>query len=180
MSEGPSLIGDRPESNAKRSGRIRFVHADEVVYTRVRDLLQNRSDGAEMSAKVPQAEQLGQETAYHFPGSDRELQLFEIRCAPDTQFHPHAHYEDEILYVVEGEIRFGRRRYPAGSAVYVPSGTLYSFQSGPDGLRVLNFRPRSDDSYITSSELMKLRNAARASDAELGESAGLRGDQGEL
>jgi mannose-6-phosphate isomerase-like protein (cupin superfamily) len=142
--------------------QIRFVHPAETTYVRVSDMYDDSSEaGAAMRRKIPPEELHGQEVGYYFPGSDDELQLFEVRCDPDVTFNSHAHDEDEIMYVLSGEIHLGRRRYPAGSAIYIPGRTLYSFRSGPDGLRFLNFRPRKDATYITRDEMQQQRTAER-------------------
>ncbi len=52
----------------------------------------------------------------------------------------HSHSEDEIIFVVSGEIRLGRKLYPAGTAIAIAADTLYSFTAGPDGMRFINFR----------------------------------------
>jgi hypothetical protein len=76
-----------------------------------------------------------------------------VRCDPDQQFNSHAHEEDEIMFVLEGELHIGRRVLPYGSAIFIPAHTLYAFRSGPTGLTFLNFRPRADGTYITRAEL---------------------------
>lgn len=52
----------------------------------------------------------------------------------------HSHSEDEIIFVVSGEIRLGRKLYPEGTAIAIAADTLYSFTAGPDGMRFINFR----------------------------------------
>jgi mannose-6-phosphate isomerase-like protein (cupin superfamily) len=138
--------------------QIRFIRPEEPTFVRVADMYDESSEaGAQMRSKIPAEELYGQAVGYFFPGSNDELQLFEVRCDPDVTFNSHAHDEDEIMYVLSGEIVLGRRRYPAGSAIYIPGRTLYSFRSGPEGLRFLNFRPRKDATYITRDELHEQR-----------------------
>ena len=84
------------------------------------------------------------ESRFHHPGSPDELQLFEVVFPPDTEITPHAHDEDEIVYVLEGELHLGARVLTPGMSVYIPGRTLYGFRAGPEGLRFLNFRPRED------------------------------------
>ncbi|RYE40126.1 MAG: hypothetical protein EOP21_09865, partial [Hyphomicrobiales bacterium] len=52
----------------------------------------------------------------------------------------HSHSEDEIIFVVSGEIRLGRKLYPEGTAIAIAADTLYSFTAGPEGMRFINFR----------------------------------------
>jgi len=52
----------------------------------------------------------------------------------------HSHSEDEIIFIVSGAIRLGRKLFPAGTAIAIPGDTLYSFTAGPDGMAFVNFR----------------------------------------
>jgi hypothetical protein len=52
----------------------------------------------------------------------------------------HSQSEDEIIFIVEGQIRLGRKLFPAGTAIAIPGDTLYSFTAGPDGMAFVNFR----------------------------------------
>ena len=53
---------------------------------------------------------------------------------------PHSHSQDEILYVVNGSIFFGKREIPTGSAVAVAADRKYGFVSADDGFGMLNYR----------------------------------------
>jgi redox-sensitive bicupin YhaK (pirin superfamily) len=94
----------------------------------------------------------------HHLGTVDEPQLFELRVPPNTELAPHAHGQDEIIYIAEGEIHVGRRVLKAGSSVFVAKQTLYSLKAGPEGARFLNFRPRIDGQYITKTEFLEQRN----------------------
>lgn len=89
----------------------------------------------------------------HHRGSADELQLFEVDVPPGEGASRHAHEQDEIIYVLAGELRFGARMVSAGDSVYIGGRTLYSFLAGPDGARFLNFRPCLDASFITAAQL---------------------------
>jgi len=102
---------------------------------------------------------------YH-PGGPDSLQMFEVEVQPNDGTQVHAHAEDEIIYVLAGELRFGSRVLTAGSSVHIPGMTLYSFRAGSDGARFLNVRARTDVSYFTKDDVMELRRGAgRVSDA---------------
>jgi quercetin dioxygenase-like cupin family protein len=93
-------------------------------------------------------------------GGPSELELFEIRLNPNHENESHAHVEDEILYVLEGSLIFGRRELRAGSAVLIPGSTLYSFKTGENGARFLNFRPRKAERVVIwKDELLAERKA---------------------
>ena len=53
----------------------------------------------------------------------------------------HSHTEDEIIYVLDGCLKLGRQDLTAGGALAVDANTMYTFKTGADGLRFVNFRP---------------------------------------
>jgi quercetin dioxygenase-like cupin family protein len=81
------------------------------------------------------------------PGSEAHPQLVELRYAPDSEIRIHSHDEDEIIYVLSGAMRINNRTLGPGSTLTIPGGTFYGFHAGPDGLCILNFRPRSDTTF---------------------------------
>jgi hypothetical protein len=69
----------------------------------------------------------------HFPGSPG--------LPPEEQQRGvHSHSEDEIIFVIDGEVRLGTRLYGPGTALAIAADTLYSFTPGPAGLSFINFR----------------------------------------
>ncbi len=88
-------------------------------------------------------------TMWFIEAGDKEsLQLVEVDYLPDADVAVHAHDEEEIIYVLGGEILLGNRRLGPGGSVYIAGNTLYSFKAGPEGVRMLLFRPRRDNSFI--------------------------------
>ncbi len=137
--------------------KIRMIRREDLEVRRVSSLYADGTRDADMANKIPKEELEHQSVGYYFPGGSDECQLFEVRCDPDFQFNSHAHDEDEIMFVLEGELHLGRQVFPVGSALFIPGKTLYAFRSGPTGLTFLNFRPRADATYITPEELMASR-----------------------
>jgi quercetin dioxygenase-like cupin family protein len=135
---------------------IRFVPPEDAPFRNLASILGDLSADEERLAKYTPA-QLKSETRFCLPGGLNELQLFEVRLPPDTDVGAHAHVADEVMYVLEGELRFGRKVLPAGSAVSIPGCTVYAFRAGPQGARFLNFRPSADSSYLTKEEALALR-----------------------
>jgi quercetin dioxygenase-like cupin family protein len=84
---------------------------------------------------------------FHEFGSENELQLAELDFIPHAEAVIHKHDNDEIIYVVSGEMHFGNKILKAGDSIYIPGNTFYSFNAGPNGLRVVNFRGKSDISF---------------------------------
>jgi quercetin dioxygenase-like cupin family protein len=88
----------------------------------------------------------------HEPGDESTPQLFELAFEPGLEVAVHSHAADEIFYVVQGSFEIGNQSLVAGSSVLIRANTLYSFRAGPQGLQVLNFRPRADAVYRTVEE----------------------------
>ncbi len=129
-------------------GQVRIVAADSVAWQPVRDAV-----APEIAARMSRAEREADVRILH-TGAGDTLQLFEAHIAPDADISLHAHAEDEIIYVLEGELRIGRKRLGPGASVFVAGNTLYGFRSGPQGVRFLNFRGRGNTSFITREEFM--------------------------
>lgn len=81
------------------------------------------------------------------PGNADHPQLVELRYAPDSEISIHSHDEDEIIYVLEGEMRINNRAIGPGACLTIPGKTFYGFRAGPLGLKILNFRPREDSTF---------------------------------
>lgn len=58
----------------------------------------------------------------------------------DPEAGIHAHTEDEVIFVVSGELRLGSRRCGPGTAISIAATTMYGFTPGADGLSFVNFR----------------------------------------
>jgi len=59
--------------------------------------------------------------------------------APDVDL-PHHHTQDEIIFVLEGELRLGSYRCPAGTAISIPAQMRYSLRSDGKAFKFLNYR----------------------------------------
>jgi redox-sensitive bicupin YhaK (pirin superfamily) len=154
-------------------GTVKFVAAEQAEYVSVREIVQSgiaaatgvEPDGeARKGSTVTEEEQDTQEMRMYFPGGPEDLQLFEVRVQPGGRTQAHAHTESEIIYVLEGDVEFGGRSFPAGSAINVPGETLYSFRAGPNGLRFLNFRGRRDFTFISKDDFMAEREQRKSTD----------------
>ena len=122
-----------------------------------------RMEGAERASDPSTIEEANQDSddrmchRIHHPGSDTDLQMFEVRVPPGFTVESHAHDEDEIIFVLEGEMVLGARVLGAGSSAMIPGKTLYGFSAGADGLRFLNFRARRDVTFHTREQFMAQR-----------------------
>jgi quercetin dioxygenase-like cupin family protein len=92
----------------------------------------------------------------HSFGADAP-QCHEVHMPPGFRTTIHAHLEDEIVYVVGGELIMGQRTLGPGSSVYIPGNTLYSFIAGQNGVSFINFRPRGDQTQFNRDEFATLQ-----------------------
>ena len=67
--------------------------------------------------------------------------LLGVRYAPNAVIERHKHNVAQIVIVVEGELRQGNRKFGPGEGYYTPEGAPYAIQAGPQGVKVLEFRP---------------------------------------
>jgi quercetin dioxygenase-like cupin family protein len=100
----------------------------------------------ETRAKLDAGE-LSSEFKVREAGSEATPQLVELRYQPNAEIRLHAHDEDEIIYVLEGAMLLNSRVVGPGACLYIAGHTFYGFHAGPDGLHILNFRPRNDTTY---------------------------------
>lgn len=52
----------------------------------------------------------------------------------------HSHSADCLYYVVGGSLKMGARTLRRGDGVFVPADKAYTFEAGPEGVEVLEFR----------------------------------------
>ncbi len=120
-----------------------FMHAADIYP----DALKQRLTAAEVSDT--------QVRLHH--GLPGQLQLFEIALEPGLEISAHAHADDEIVVIVEGELQFGRRVCGPGASFFIPGNTLYGFRAGSEGCRYLNFRAQADSTYFTKDDVVEAR-----------------------
>jgi len=130
--------------------------AELLVYTAAPGHAEPRAGGHVHllpASRVPRAEQLagasGVGGGIHFDSgcATCEVWLHENHFPPSEPLTPeqeargvHCHSEDEIIFVTAGSMLLGRRRVGPGTALAIHADTMYSFQTGPDGLSFVNFR----------------------------------------
>jgi quercetin dioxygenase-like cupin family protein len=93
----------------------------------------------------------------YFPVDGEALELFHIQLGPGAVVEPHAHTDDEIVYVLRGAIHLGKRVLGPGDALYVGADTLYGFKVGPEGVEFLNFRPTTTVGLMTKEQFLARR-----------------------
>jgi quercetin dioxygenase-like cupin family protein len=70
-----------------------------------------------------------------------DLCAFIMHLAPGYETELHSHSEDEVIYVLDGEIRMGRRVLGPQSIIVIRKDSQYKFTVGDEGVRFLNVRP---------------------------------------
>lgn len=82
------------------------------------------------------------------------IALFDVSSPEDPgRSRAHTHSADEIIYVVAGTMRLGRRLVPAGTSLCISAGTRYAQSAGPGGCTFLNYRKeRSQQQYYGPGE----------------------------
>jgi mannose-6-phosphate isomerase-like protein (cupin superfamily) len=120
---------------------IRVHHPDALPWRKIGDIpmgwMRDHMDPTELEGHL----------AFHEPGDAAAPQLMEMRLGPDALIAPHCHDEDEIYYVAQGSLHWGGHSLEAGGSIFIAADTLYSFRTGPEGARLLNFRARADHSF---------------------------------
>jgi quercetin dioxygenase-like cupin family protein len=135
--------------------KIKFVSNEERRFV---SFLDEAQTNPERWSHLAPSELVGEKFVHH-EGSADEPQLFEVKFPGNHTVEAHAHEADEIIVVTEGEVHFGKQVFGAGSSVFIPKLTLYSFKTGPNGMTFLNFRPtKTARKGIFKDELMKMRS----------------------
>jgi quercetin dioxygenase-like cupin family protein len=132
--------------------KVRVHHAGDLRWTTIRE---RGGDPPPPVYNLLAQSELDSAIVFHEFGSDDEPQLVELEFVPNAEAVPHKHDDDEIIYVIRGEMHFGNQVLGAGSSVYIPGNTFYTFTAGAAGLRIVNFRGRRDVSFYTPARSTK-------------------------
>ena len=121
---------------------MKFEHRknDELTFRKVKDFAP-----ADFLEKMTESDR-ETETATHFSG-ENGLALMEIVDIPNGKATLHSHDQEEIFYIVEGELIFGNRVCSAGDSINIKAGVQYTFRVGDKGCRYLKFTARQDPSF---------------------------------
>ena len=80
---------------------IDFTSTETNAWVRTRDALPPERHGEFSDGE------LDSEVRRHHDGGPDSLQLYEVRAPGGAKFRPHAHHEEEVLVVLEGELHAG-------------------------------------------------------------------------
>jgi mannose-6-phosphate isomerase-like protein (cupin superfamily) len=88
----------------------------------------------------------GRKTGVQVVGEVQEgMRAFIMNVAPDYETEVHSHSQDEVIVVVEGELRMGNRVLGPNSILLIPKDIQYRLGAGKDGARFINVRPGPAD-----------------------------------
>jgi hypothetical protein len=114
-----------------------FRHLEDANVTWQQVKRQRNADGSESSVW---------EKWLSFSPEPQYLSLY-ARYDPGMIVRRHGHYSPHVVFVLDGEVRIGDRRCPAGTHVELPLGAAFGpIQAGPDGatmFEVMMGDPRS-------------------------------------
>lgn len=126
---------------------IRVHHEQHLAWRKMGDIpmgwMREHIDSTELEGHL----------SFHETGDADVMQLMEMRLNPHTLIAPHSHDDDEIFYVVEGMLHWQDKTLSAGGSLYIPAGTVYSFRTGEEPARLLNFRARADHSFRPAEQV---------------------------
>jgi hypothetical protein len=81
-----------------------------------------------------------------------------VRLNPTFVTPRHRHVYDQIRYVVEGELKYGDKRYGVGDFLYFPEGVFYGPQEGQTVTLVdIQFTGPSGVPYLNQDDLARAR-----------------------
>jgi quercetin dioxygenase-like cupin family protein len=69
-----------------------------------------------------------------------EVNVLFVRFPPGYHVPRHSHNCDQLVTVVEGELRHGNRRLGPGQSYFTPAGVGYATDAGPEGLTIMEVR----------------------------------------
>jgi hypothetical protein len=75
--------------------------------------------------------------------------LLEVRMAPNFVIPRHHHNIDQMVLVVEGSVRQGRRWFHPGDGYFTSAHTPYTTAAGPEGALVVEVRKDDIDALQT-------------------------------
>lgn len=102
----------------------------------------------------------------HEGGRDGSLYLQEIDLLPNADASLHAHDLPEIVYILEGALKFGNRMMDRGSSIFIAAETLYTLKAGDQGCRLLVFMESGLAKFFDKPTFMKRQAEMLAQAAE--------------
>lgn len=97
--------------------------------------------GLEKLAKENIGRGLGDRSVVLFkePG-ERGMSLIYLWFKSGYVLPPHSHDGDCLYYVIAGELHMGSHVLRKGDGMRIPAGHAYTYEAGPEGVEVLEFR----------------------------------------
>jgi hypothetical protein len=84
---------------------------------------------------------IGEESVVLFKGpAEGGFSLIRLWFKSGYLLPPHSHDGDCLYYVIAGELSIGGRVLRKGDGMHIPAHCGYSYEAGPDGVEILEFR----------------------------------------
>jgi quercetin dioxygenase-like cupin family protein len=99
----------------------------------IRDQDQSWQDVSDAWAGKAKADEPGLAYKVLLPHQPGRPNMQRTRYEPRHFEPPHTHPEDEVIYLLAGEIAFGDQTLKPGDAIFVPKETRYSLKAGDSG-----------------------------------------------
>lgn len=124
----------------------------------------------EPGGAAPSAETAGRlEAASHLTVPFRQegpggFSVVRVEFGPGYLLPRHSHSSDCLYYIIEGELVMGTRALGPGDGFFIPAEQPYTYQAGPEGVKLLEFRHQSAfDIKIYEKDLARFMDRAAAS-----------------
>ena len=129
---------------------IRMHDGSQIEWLSLRQIVDDK-----MAATLDDAD-LDSLMATHEKGDINDPVLQEFKQLAGSKALPHAHDVPEIIYLLEGSMHVTGRELGAGSSACIGQDTVYGFEAGKDGARVLIFMQRGEYAYWNQKSFTKL------------------------
>ena len=117
-------------------GKIEITHIDEAPYILEREVQTGpRHLGTQLIGDI-----------------DEGLRAMVIALPPGHETKHHSHSQTEIIHILEGDIKVGKRTLGPGHCLYIERDTQYKFTVGDQGVRFMNIRPGPSDYHPVGEE----------------------------
>ncbi len=81
--------------------------------------------------------------------------IYILNLQPDAKVEPHAHSQDEVFMILEGDLTMNGQRCGPGTLISTTAHKEYAFDVGHDGVRFLNIRRGSADLIMNGKVVPK-------------------------
>jgi quercetin dioxygenase-like cupin family protein len=102
------------------------------------------NEGDNSAERLARAKQAGYRRKQLLAG-EGDVHLTYVRMGPGFTVDPHSHDAQEIIHIIGGSLTpdGSSDELTRGDSLVIPSGHIYGFRTGDDGVEFLIYRPRA-------------------------------------